>query len=176
MINLSKLIDNIQNDKTLNGLPLNEQLTLQTYYYLAEVFDKKNVYSHNMVGNFWATFTDDNKVKHFIRIIYQPLSKPRYDVKFGFLDRNGKPSYGQPNVHYNLHPDEKIFNTHIHILLDVFIDELNFFEKSNTDELWLPATDYPRYRLYRIALTKFLDKSKFDLVEHSNTLIIKKRG
>lgn len=178
MIKLSKIIEDINKDPEIHTLSLNEQLDIQTYYYLVEIMDKSDSYQYESTDKFSAVFLDDNGIKHFIRIIYQPLSIPRYDVKIGFYDEQGKPSYERPNLHYNLGPDQKIFNTHIHILLDDFFDVSDFFGEANWNMVALPATDYPRYRLYRMALTKFLNKEKyefFDDLKHPNTIVIKKK-
>jgi hypothetical protein len=126
---------------------------------------------------FFAEFIDDNHITHFTRIVHQPLKIPRNDVKIGFYDERGKPCYDRPNLHYNLHPDEKIFNTHLYILLKQFLETDDFFGKTKTTLLYLPAIDYHRYRLFRMALNKLLDKSKYRLFDdknHKNTLIIEK--
>ena len=178
MINLKSIIDQIKEDKEIDNLSLPEQLDIQTYYYLAEVMDLTDVYPFNVSDKFYAEFTDNNKITHFTRILYQPLKTPRYDFKFGFFDENGKASYDRPNLHYNLGPDEKIFNTHLHLLIKKFLEEDRFFEKipeSHLKRLYLPAMDYSRYRLFRMALNKLLDKTKYkfyDDPEHKNTLII----
>jgi hypothetical protein len=63
----------------------------------------------------------------------------------------------------------------LYILLNIFIEKLDFFGLANVNRLYLPATDYARYRLYRIALNKFLDKSKYNLLDgNKNELIIEK--
>jgi hypothetical protein len=179
MINLSKLIETINNDKEIDSLTLDEQLDIQTYYYLVEVMDLSNIYPFNATDKFSATFVDDNKIQHFIRIAYQPLNKPRFDVKIGFFDEKGNPVFTRPNLHYNLGPDQKIFNTHIYIFVKKFLEEDNFFEKSKKLEsdgkLYLPAIDRSRYRLFRMALNKFLDATKYKMYddsERNNTLII----
>lgn len=180
MIKLKDLIDKINEDKEINFLDITEQLDVQTYYYLVEVMDLTNIYQFKSTDKFSAIFTDDNNITHFIRIAFQPLKSPRFDLKFGFFDKNGKPSFERPNLHYNLNPDEKIFNTHIHILLKNFLGDDKFFEKikdkdkDKDNKLYLPAIDVARYRLFRMALNKFLDKTKYKMYndDKHNTIII----
>ena len=62
-------------------LTLYEQMDGDTFCYLVEVMDLNNVYSYKTEGNFYASFEDDNNIRHFIRIVYHPLSIPRNDVK-----------------------------------------------------------------------------------------------
>jgi hypothetical protein len=178
MVNLSELIDEIRNDNEVSSLTANEQMEYTTFRYLAEVTNLEKIYPLIKTSGFFAEFVDDSKVRHFTRIVYQPLKIPRHDVKIGFYDESGKPSYERPNLHYNLHPDEKIFNTHLYILLKVFFENDDFFGKTGATELHLPAIDYARYRLFKMAISKFLDKSKYELVDDSlskNSLLIKKK-
>jgi hypothetical protein len=176
MIKLKDLIDQINEDKEIDTLDITEQIDIQTYYYLVEVMDTKNVYTYKTTDKFFASFIDQNGIKHCVRIIYQPLSKTpnAYVLKFWFFDKNGKISYERPNVIFNLNVDEKIFNTHIHIVIDDFLDKF-FGRVSKGTKLYLPAKDYARYRLFRMALNKFLDKNRYNVyddTEHKNTLVI----
>lgn len=177
MIKLKDLIDRINEDKEIDTLDITEQMDIQTYYYLVEVMDLTNIYPFKSTDKFSAEFVDSNNITHFIRIAFQPLKLHRFDLKFGFFDKNGKHSFERPNLHFNLSPDEKVFNTHIYILLKKFLDGDKFFEKikDKSNKLYLPAIDYARYRLFRMALSKFLDKNRYNVyddMEHKNTLII----
>ena len=68
---------------------------------------------------------------------------------------------------------KSIFMTPVNENREFFIQ--NFFELANVNKLYLPATDYARYRLYRIALNKFLDKSNYNLIDGAkNELVIEK--
>jgi hypothetical protein len=173
---LKDILIQINDDEQLNLLSLDESIDLQTYYYLTEILNIDNIYSFDYTPRFTAVFTDSNNTEHFIKInkrLYDDNDK--YEVKFGFIGKNKLPSYDRPSIHYGINPDEKIFNTHLHILLNIFIEKLNFFKLADVNRLYLPATDYPRYRLYRIALGKFLDKSKYNLLDGTkNELIIEK--
>lgn len=171
---LKDILEQINNDNQLSLISLDESIDLQTYYYLVEILNINYVYSIEYTPRFTAIFTDNNNTEHFIKInkrLY--YEDDRYEVKFGFIDKDDKPSYDRPNIYYNGKSDEKIFNTHLHILLNVFIEKLRFFELAKVNRLYLPATDYARYRLYRIALNKFLNRSKYNLLDGSkNELII----
>lgn len=174
---LKDILVQINNDEQLSLLSLDESIDLQTYYYLTEILNIDNRYSFDYTPRFTATFIDDNNVEHFIKInkrLYDDVDK--YEVKFGFIGKNKTLSYDRPNIYYNVNPDERIFNTYLYILLDIFIEKLDFFALANVNRLYLPATDYARYRLYRMALGKFLDKSKYNLLDGSkNELIIEKK-
>jgi hypothetical protein len=174
---LKDILIQINNDEQLSLLSLDESIDLQTYYYLTEILNINNIYPFDCTPRFTATFTDGNNIEHFIKInkrLYNDTDN--YEVKFGFIGKDDKPSYDRPNIYYNTNPDEKIFNTHLHILLNIFIEKLNFFKLAEVNRLYLPATDYARYRLYKIAMNKFLDKSKYNLLDGTkNELIIEKK-
>lgn len=171
---LKDILIQINNDENLSLLSLDESIDLQSYYYLTEILDINNIYPFESTPRFTAVFTDDNNIEHFIKINKRLYSdEDKYEVKFGFIGKDKKPSYDRPNIYYNTNTDEKIFNTHLHILLNIFIE--NFFKLANVNKLYLPATDYARYRLYRIALNKFLDKSNYNLIDGAkNELVIEK--
>lgn len=175
---LKDILIQINNDEQLSLLSLDESIDLQTYYYLTEILNINIRYPFDYTPRFTATFADNNNVEHFIKINKRLYDNDvdKYEVKFGFIGKNKTPSYDRPNIHYNVNPDERIFNTHLYILLDIFIEKLDFFTLANVNRLYLPATDYARYRLYKIALGKFLDKSKYNLLDGTkNELIIEKK-
>lgn len=175
---LKDILIQINNDEQLSLLSLDESIDLQTYYYLTEILNTNNRYTFDYTPRFTATFVDNNNVEHFIKINKSLYDNDvdKYEVKFGFIGKNKTLSYDRPNIHYNVNPDEKIFNTHLYILLDIFIEKLDFFTLANVNRLYLPSTDYARFRLYRIALNKFLDKSKYNLLDGTkNELVIEKK-
>jgi hypothetical protein len=116
--------------------------------------------------NLW-TFEDRSRNKHFI-ILNQSLYKGDTvaEVKFGWIDSKGDRRYDKPPTY-----DEKVFNTHLNILLE---EILNYYGKYFTD-IYLEAIDQLRYRLYKRALNNNLDRSKYQLEEREEkfTLIIK---
>lgn len=176
---LKNILESINNDSQLTSLSLDESIDLQTYYYLVEIINVDDIYQFDKTPRFTATFKDDNDIQHFIKINKRlsSLDSDIYEVKFGFIGKDKKPSYDRPNIYYNVNPDEKIFNTYLHILLKTFIEQLDFFGVAKVDRLYLPALDYARYRLYRLALNKLLDKSKYDLIDgNKNELIIQKQN
>lgn len=89
------------------------------------------------------------------------------EIKFYWLKEvNGEliPSYDDPPNSTN-----KTFNTYLKIFFDYFIYLGDSF-------VFLP-TDLTRYRLYRIALNKMLDKNKWKIFEREDilTLFISKK-
>lgn len=115
--------------------------------------------------NAWK-FKDRIGTDYFI-ILNQSLYKGDHitETKFGWIDSNNQKRYDKPPVY-----DERVFNTFIHI----FLTEILPFYSQHYSEFYLEALDPLRFRLYRIALNKFLDKSKYTMEEKAteNILII----
>lgn len=172
MIKLSKILEELKND-SIDGYDLckslEEQICLETYTYLVEFqLDPANHYEYDVSGKGFFTFVDKNGYKHFTRLVKE---HDRWEMKIGYFDKeSNNPVYTRPKIYKNLEYDEKVFNTHIRIVMDGILPYFFGHEliPENEKVLYLPALDVPRFRLYRIAINKFVDKSKF--VVDSKTL------
>lgn len=147
---------------------IKEELITSTYELMFESVNPSNHYDFEHTRkNLWV-FKDRKEIQHFI-IINQSLYKgdTKAEIKFGWVDNEGNKRYDKPPTY-----DEKIFNTHIYILLN---EILTFYSEYFT-EFHLEANDNLRHRLYRQTLNKFLDKSEYSMNElpGDNTLIITK--
>ena len=177
MIKLSKLFEEIKNDKELDSLSINEQIDGSTYIYLAEILiTPTDFYSYISEGRGFYTFIDRENYKHFDRLVF---NNDRWELKLGYFDKDtARPVYDRPKIYKDLKYDEKVFNTHLKIVLDELIPY--FFERTtipdNEKILYLPALDVPRYRLYKIALLKFIDTKtyKIELSPEDKLIIIHK--
>ena len=143
-----------------------EELIVSTYELMFEQVDPSNHYDFEHTRkNLWV-FEDRKNIQHFI-IINQSLYKgdTKAEIKFGWTDQKNNKRYDKPPTY-----DERIFNTHIYILLNEILEHYaEYFT-----EFYLEANDALRHRLYRQTLNKFLDKGKYRLSElpENNTLII----
>lgn len=134
-----------------------EELITSTYELMFEQVDPLNHYDFEHTRkNLWV-FKDRKEIQHFI-IINQSLYKgdTKAEIKFGWVDEKGVKRYDKPPTY-----DERIFNTHIYILLN---EILKYYSEYFTD-FYLEANDILRHRLYRQTLNKFLDKNKYTLNE-----------
>lgn len=146
---------------------IKEELITSTYELMFESVNPDNHYDfEHSRKNLWI-FNDRKKIQHFI-IINQSLYKGDTiaEIKFGWIDEVRNKRYDKPPTY-----DEKIFNTHIFILIHEII---NYYSEYFTD-FYLEANDSLRYRLYRQTVNKFLNKEKYSLQElpNKNTIIIK---
>jgi hypothetical protein len=178
LINIFNELESNKEDGYSSCTSLKEQIELETYSMLSELrlnLDNHYKYVASKIRGMFV-FTDNNEIEHFIRLIFE---HGRWEVKVGFFQRGtSSPIYDRPNIYYNLDYDERIFNTQLKILIDEIIPY--FFESKLVDEnekkLFFPAIDIPRYRLYRIALSKFLDRSKYklELFPSEKTMVLTK--
>lgn len=148
---------------------IHQEIIESSYELMTEIINLAFHYDYDRKRkNAWY-FTDKANIYHFI-IIHKKLTGnlDQAEVKFGWVDiLTGQPRYDKPGTY-----DEKIFNTHLYILINEILPlHLNTFE----DGIILTPTDELRYRLYRIALNKELNKSKYSLIEINKTLIIKSK-
>jgi len=154
----------MEKNKELEQL-IDETIT-STYILLSEVLDINNIYEYkrnNQRKNLWL-FTDMNNINHFI-IINKDLkidNDRTFEIKFGWL-KNNKPNYEKPQNY-----DDKVFNTHIHILIN---DILKEYDKYNLIYSFKPTDKY-RFRLYKIAITKFLDLNKYNVEYNEKEYLI----
>jgi hypothetical protein len=143
-----------------------EELIVSSYELMFEQVDPSNHYDFEHTRkNLWV-FKDRKNIQHFI-IINQSLYKgdTKAEIKFGWVDESNNKRYDKPPTY-----DERIFNTHIYILLN---EILKYYSEYFT-EFYLEANDNLRHRLYRQTLNKFLNKDEYGLNElfKENILII----
>jgi hypothetical protein len=146
---------------------IREELITSTYELMFESVNPDNHYDFEHTRkNLWV-FKDRKNIQHFI-IINQSLYKgdTKAEIKFGWTDEKNNKRYDKPPTY-----DEKIFNTHIYILLN---EILKYYSEYFT-EFYLEANDVLRHRLYRQTLNKFINKDQYTLDEipESNVLIIR---
>lgn len=130
---------------------------------MESMVDIDNIYPYEFGGKYIFYFVDRYNNKHGIRAMFQPIHKfgheeGYYEIKFGVIVDDKKWIYDEPTEH-----DERVFNTHVHIALKEIIEKLD-----EIDEWRLPPVqnDIRRYRLFRIALNKYIDKSKWNIINN----------
>lgn len=81
------------------------------------------------------------------------------EIKFYWIDSNGNPTYDKRKTY-----DPKIFNTFLNLFINYFLNLSNY--------IVLQPMDIYRFRLFRIALNKYLDHEKWDMISNENALKI----
>jgi hypothetical protein len=157
---------------------LAEIILLETYILIGENIDLLNVYDYEAVGKTIWSFKDKNSIEHIIKLNYNPTTPPQVKVKFFWINK-GRVDYSKPP-----YTDEKVFNTHLNILVQeilpyVFTELFNNPKIANDsrfkglNKVELDATDEIRYRLYRKALSSgILSKTNFTLEDPKENNIL----
>ena len=118
----------------------------------------------------YYSFKDEKNNTHEFSVFNNPNDNTLH-VKFDV--RNNKSFYKHPNL-----KDEKIFNTHTNILIDVvlpkFVLDKNtpiYFKADGGDENERKL----KHRLYMIMLNKFLDKNLYSIKTDGIFTVISKK-
>lgn len=172
-INL-KEVNKFEKENEFKLLNILEQILHSTYVLIGENIDLDNTYNYELVAPSVWEFQDREKYYNNIKVNYNPGSIDKeITVKFYWVGEDSKPKYDVP-----LHTDEKIFNTYLKIFINEILPKLDeYFNHFNIDKITLDPVDITRYRLFRIALNKILDKEIYELIEEPtrNLLFIKLR-
>lgn len=144
---------------------IHENMFQESYDLIIESVNPDNHYDfkhHNR--NRWI-FNDRTGVTHFTVVNKSMDYNNACEIKFGWVDEKGIKRYDKPLIY-----DERIFNTHIYIIINEILESYKDLFKY----IILKATDDIRYRLYRINISKFLFKSNYDVIlqPQNNTIIL----
>lgn len=121
-------------------------------------FDINNTYDimKKESSKYIKTFKDDSGALNYIKA---RKNKNILEIKFYWIDKNGHPSFDK-----RLSYDPKIFNTFLNLFLNYFLKLANAF--------LLQPNDIYRLRLFRMALNKYLNREKWDMIVNENELKI----
>ena len=75
-----------------NKYSLEDELILENEIILSELLDAEDSYEYEGSKGLYY-YKDANNVKFFVRLTYQPLSDPYFELKTGWLNSQGKPQY-----------------------------------------------------------------------------------
>jgi len=144
---------------------IHNQMIEDSYDLIIESIDLNNRYDFEHTNRNRWIFKDRIGSTHFTVVNKSLDTDNACEIKFGWIDKNGQKRYDKPITY-----DERIFNTHIYIILNEIIPAY----KDSFRYILLKATDELRYRLYRMNIDKFVDKNEFDvnLEPQNNTIVL----
>lgn len=157
-----------------NPYSLEDELILENEIIISELLDPEDSYQYEGSKGLYY-YKDANNVKFFVRLTYQPLTSPYFELKTGWLDRQGKPQY-EPSTP-PMSPDssaidlDKRSNTVAKIYRDEIIP---FFKQQNlTNKMIIKPISPSRSRFSRMLINKFTPKHDFTI--DSENLIVSKK-
>lgn len=123
----------------------------------------------------WFYYTDPQGVEFFVRAFYNPI-RDYIELKTGWLDENGNPTY-EPSIPYG---NEKSHTKDIHSRSDtvakIYRDEiLPFFDSQNlSNTLIIDPISPSRSKFSERLANKFTPQGKYDIEKDGLKIIIRK--
>lgn len=164
---LKDILNEIINDndyKKINGFI--DKNTFESYYILGELLNPNNAYKykkHETLDGCWY-FIDNHSGEFFVRLIYQPILKPYFEIKMGWLDAEDSSDI------YKRISKREIDDRRSDTIAKIYRDEiLNYFIKLskelNCNELRIKPLDIKRYQFSIRLITKFTNSNLFTIDE-----------
>lgn len=150
---------------------LNDKLDkniFESYYILGELLNPNNSYEykeHETLDGCWY-FIDDHSGEFFVRLIYQPILKPYFEIKMGWLDVEDNSDIYKRSSKREI--DDKRSDTIAKIYRDEILNRfLVLSQKLNCKELKIKPLDIKRYQFSIRLISKFTDKNLF-IIDETN--------
>lgn len=151
MIKMKKIVEN-KYKKYLQDIKEWSELAEQFKFDIHDIYeiDKKES------NKFIQAFRDDSGILNFIKA---RKNGDMLEIKFYWVDIKGRPTFDKRKTY-----DPKILSTFLNLFLNYFLSLSNAFI--------LQPMDIYRLRLFRMALNKYLDHEKWDMITNENALKI----
>jgi len=147
-----------------NEYSLKDELILENEIILSELLDPENSYEYEGSKGLYY-YKDLNNVTFFVRLTFQPLSEPYFELKTGWLNKQGKPQY-EPSTP-PLSPDSSVIDLdkRSNTLAKIYRDEiLPFFKQQDlSDKMVIKPMSASRSRFSRMLISKFTPKAEFNI-------------
>jgi hypothetical protein len=157
-----------------NKYSLEDELILESEIILSELLDPEDSYEYEGSKGLYY-YRDANNVRFFVRLIYQPLSDPHFELKTGWVNKQGKPQY-EPSTP-PISPDSSAIDLdkRSNTLAKIYRDELlPFFKQQDlSDKIIIKPISPSRSRFSRMLINKFTPKEDFT-IDPENLIIYKK--
>jgi len=157
-----------------NKYCLEDELILENEIILSELLDPEDSYEYEGSKGLYY-YKDSNNVKFFVRLVYQPLSDPYFELKTGWINKQGKPQY-EPSTP-PISPDSSAIDLdkRSNTLAKIYRDEiLPFFKQQDlSDKMAIKPISPSRSRFSRMLISKFTSKEDFT-IDSENLIVYKK--
>lgn len=157
-----------------NPYSLQDELILENEIILSELLDPEDSYEYEGSKGLYY-YRDINNVTFFVRLTYQPLSDPYFELKTGWMDKQGKPQY-EPSTP-PVSPDSSAIDLdkRSNTVAKIYRDEIVlFFKQQNlANKMVVKPISPSRSRFSRMLLNKFTPKQDFT-IDQENLIVYKK--
>lgn len=155
---------------------LEEQLIIENELILSELLDPENSYMYSGKRGFF-TYKDAQDVTFFVRLTYNPVSVPYFELKTGWIDEKGKPRY-EPSIPPTSPKSSAVdWDKRSNTLAKIFRDEiLTFFKEQDLcSTMRIIPISKSRNIFARRMVNKFVDSEAFNILFKDLEIIIEKR-
>lgn len=163
--NLQKLIKNeLKEFFKTNKYSLEDELILENEIILSELLDPEDSYEYKGSKGLYY-YEDVNNVKFFVRLTYQPISDPYFELKTGWLNKQGKPQYEPSTPPISSDSSAIDLDKRSNTLAKIYRDEiLPFFkEQELSGRMVIKPISASRSRFSRMLISKFTPKEDFNI-------------
>jgi hypothetical protein len=157
-----------------NPYSLEDELILENEIIISELLDPENSYEYEGSKGLYY-YKDANNVTFFVRLTYQPLTNPYFELKTGWLNKQGKPQYEPSTPPISPNSSAIDLDKRSNTLARIYRDEiLPFFrEQELSNKLVIKPISPSRSRFSRMLINKFTPKQDFN-IDSENLTIYKK--
>jgi hypothetical protein len=169
---LQKLIKNeIKEFFKTNKYSLEDELILENEIILSELLDPEDSYPYEGDKGFYY-YKDANNVTFFVRLTYQPLSGPYFELKTGWIDKNGKAQYEPSTPPVSPESSSIDLDKRSNTVAKIYRDKvLPFFkEQELSNKMIIKPISASRSRFSRMLINKFASKEDFNIDLENLTL------
>lgn len=162
---LQKLIKNeIKEFFKTNNYSLEDELILENEIILSELLDPEDSYEYEGSKGLYY-YKDINNVKFFVRLTYQPLSDPYFELKTGWIDKQGKPQYEPSTPPISPESSAIDLDKRSNTLAKIYRDEIiPFFKQQQlSGKIVIKPISPSRSRFSRMLINKFTPKEDFTI-------------
>jgi hypothetical protein len=157
-----------------NEYSLKDELILENEIILSELLDPEDSYEYEGSRGLYY-YKDANNITFFVRLTYQPLSDPLFELKTGWINKQGKPQY-EPSTP-PIAPDSSTIDLdrRSNTLAKIYRDEiLPFFKEQDlSNKMVIKPISASRSRFSRMLINKFTPKEDFN-IDSENLIVYKK--
>lgn len=155
---LGRIIDRLTEELDISEqLSSTDMMTLTSEYLLSELLDPEKSYPYTGSRGYY-TYEDLKGVTFFVRLVFQPLRSPFFELKTGWLDESDRPVYEPSVPPVSPNSTSLDWDKRSNTLAKIYRDEIlpEFLSQNVSNILKLKPISKSRSLFARRLITKYL--------------------
>lgn len=147
-----------------NPYSLEDELILENEIIISELLDPESSYEYEGRKGLYY-YEDVNNVTFFVKLTYQPLSDPYFELKTGWIDKQGRPQYEPSTPPISPNSSAIDLDKRSNTVAKIYRDEiLPFFKKQElANKIIIKPISASRSRFSRMLISKFTSNRDFTI-------------